>query len=62
MSKTWLITGASSGFGLALAERVASSGHHVIAVARRGERLNELASKHARHVSAMTLDLTSSQT
>jgi short-subunit dehydrogenase len=62
MSKTWLITGASSGFGLALAERVASSGHHVIAVARRGERLKELASKHAGHVSAMTLDLTSSQT
>jgi short-subunit dehydrogenase len=62
MSKTWLITGASSGLGRQLAERVASSGDHVIAVARREERLNELASEHPGRVSPVALDLTSSET
>lgn len=62
MSRTWLITGASSGFGRLLAERVASSGDHVIAVARRADRLSELAAKHPEHVSPVTLDITSSET
>ena len=61
MSRTWLITGASSGFGRLLSERVASSGDDVIAVARREDRLNELAAKHPEHISPVALDLTSSQ-
>lgn len=61
MSKTWLITGASSGFGRLLAERVASSGDQVIAVARREDRLSDLASKYRGHVTPVALDLTSSQ-
>ena len=40
--KNWLITGASSEFGRLLAERVATNGDHVIAVARREDRLREL--------------------
>ena len=43
--KKWLITGASSRFGHLLAERVASDGDHVIAVARREDRLRELAAE-----------------
>lgn len=38
-----LVTGASSGLGRAFAESLASRGHPLIAVARRGERLRELA-------------------
>ncbi|MGO1490597.1 MAG: SDR family NAD(P)-dependent oxidoreductase [Psychrobacter sp.] len=38
-----LITGASAGFGKALAERLIASGHSVIGCARRLDKLNELA-------------------
>jgi NAD(P)-dependent dehydrogenase (short-subunit alcohol dehydrogenase family) len=60
MSRTWLITGASSGFGRLLSERVAASGDDVIAVARRADRLNELVAAHPEHVSPVVLDVTSS--
>jgi len=35
MSRTFLVTGASKGIGLALAERLHRSGHHVVGLARR---------------------------
>ena len=38
-----LITGASAGFGKALAERLVANGHRVIGCARRLEKLNTLA-------------------
>jgi len=34
MSRTFLITGASKGIGLALSERLAAAGHHVVGLAR----------------------------
>lgn len=55
--KKWLITGASSGFGRLLAERVATNGDHVIAVARREDRLRELAADHD-SVTPVVADLT----
>jgi short-subunit dehydrogenase len=55
--KKWLITGASSGFGRLLAERVATNGDHVIAVARREDRLRELAAEHD-SVTPLVVDLT----
>lgn len=42
MSKTLLVTGATSGFGKACAEKFAAGGYNVIITGRRKERLNEL--------------------
>ncbi|KAH8589020.1 hypothetical protein B0O99DRAFT_664752 [Bisporella sp. PMI_857] len=44
--KTALITGATSGIGRALAERMITSGIFVVAVGRRKDRLDELVAKH----------------
>jgi NADP-dependent 3-hydroxy acid dehydrogenase YdfG len=43
MNKTILVTGATSGFGKAIAEKFASQGWHCIITGRRKERLDELA-------------------
>jgi len=42
-----VVTGASSGIGAATALLLAGNGFHVLAAARRIDRLNELAAKHA---------------
>ncbi|HUR12682.1 MAG TPA: SDR family NAD(P)-dependent oxidoreductase [Flavitalea sp.] len=44
MNKTIFITGATSGFGKAIAEKFSSEGNHVIITGRREDRLKELES------------------
>jgi NADP-dependent 3-hydroxy acid dehydrogenase YdfG len=45
MDKVIVITGASSGFGLAMAERLGKEGARLVLVARNSEKLNEVAEK-----------------
>jgi NADP-dependent 3-hydroxy acid dehydrogenase YdfG len=53
-----LITGASAGFGASIAERFLARGVHVIACARRADRLNALADRHPGRVLPLQLDVT----
>lgn len=58
---TWLITGCSSGLGLALARQVQAAGHTVIATSRTPSRTPELVAEITQHPTApgkwLTLDL-----
>jgi 3-hydroxy acid dehydrogenase/malonic semialdehyde reductase len=57
-----LVTGASSGFGAAIARRFLKDGKRVIAAARRKDRLDALASEFGRNVLALELDVTDHET
>ena len=57
MVRRWLITGCSSGLGLALAEAVASAGDQVLATARRPETLDDLRQRFPRAVLTCQLDV-----
>jgi NAD(P)-dependent dehydrogenase (short-subunit alcohol dehydrogenase family) len=56
--RVWLITGGSSGFGLAIARAALEAGDTVIAGARRLGPLNELVAQGAGRFRAVTLDVT----
>ena len=55
--KTVLVTGASSGIGHATARRLANAGCHVVAVARRKDRLAELAAESPDRIHPLELDI-----
>lgn len=58
MSKTIFVSGASAGFGAAMARRFAADGHRVIAAARRADRLAALAGEIGPALLPVTLDVT----
>ena len=60
LSRVWLISGCSSGLGLALAARVLASGHRVIATARNPTTLTELAARFPDTCRVFALDVTDS--
>src|SRR6266446_5520162 len=58
MSRTWLITGSSRGFGLELTRAVLESGNRVLATARRPEQLTDLLAGFGDRGRAAALDVT----
>ncbi|NUP52825.1 MAG: SDR family NAD(P)-dependent oxidoreductase [Catenulispora sp.] len=58
MSRTWLITGASRGFGRSLAEAVLESGDQLLATARRPDQLQDLVARYGARVRTAALDVT----
>ncbi len=58
MPQTWLITGASSGFGRGLTEKLLTRGDHVAATVRRPEVLADLQAEHGDRLWVATLDVT----
>jgi NAD(P)-dependent dehydrogenase (short-subunit alcohol dehydrogenase family) len=58
MSKTWLITGTSSGLGRVMTERLLDRGDRVVATVRRDDALADLQQKHRENLSVMRLELT----
>ncbi|WP_406005059.1 oxidoreductase [Streptomyces sp. NBC_00637] len=57
-ARVWLITGASSGFGRAVAEAAVAAGDTVIGTARRIEALDDLVAAYPDRVEAISLDVT----
>ncbi|MGI5327519.1 oxidoreductase [Actinomadura nitritigenes] len=56
--RVWLITGATSGFGRAIAEAALAAGDTVVAAARRPQALDDLAGRYPGRVNAVALDVT----
>jgi NAD(P)-dependent dehydrogenase (short-subunit alcohol dehydrogenase family) len=56
--RVWLITGASSGFGRAIAEAALAAGDTVVAGVRHLTAVDDLAARHPGQVTAARLDVT----
>lgn len=57
MSKTWFITGASSGLGLEMTRQLLDQGHKVVATIRRPEALTQLKRVFGERLDVVLLDL-----
>lgn len=58
MNRVWMITGANSGFGRAIAEAAVGAGDVAVATARRITSLDDLAAAYPGQVDALPLDVT----
>jgi NAD(P)-dependent dehydrogenase (short-subunit alcohol dehydrogenase family) len=58
MSRTWLVTGSSRGFGRALSTAVLEAGDTLLATARDPRQLDDLTDRFGDRVRAMALDVT----
>lgn len=58
MSKVWLITGCSTGFGRALATEVLQQGYNVIVTARKTTDVADLVASYPNNAIAVKLDVT----
>lgn len=58
MTRTWFITGSSSGFGHALATAALAAGDNVVATARRLDALESLTAQAPHRTLAVALDVT----
>ncbi|WP_321887725.1 SDR family NAD(P)-dependent oxidoreductase [Paraburkholderia bannensis] len=57
-SQKWFITGASSGLGLALTEKLLAEGHRVVAAVRRTEALQALKQAWPKQLEVESVDVT----
>ncbi|GAA2095373.1 oxidoreductase [Kitasatospora saccharophila] len=58
MNKVWLVTGAGSGFGRAVARAAVAAGDVVVGAVRRPDSLADLVAAHPDQVEALALDVT----
>lgn len=58
MTKNWFITGASSGLGRIMTEKLLARGDSVVATLRRRGALDELESRHGNRLRVLMLDVT----
>ncbi len=58
MTRTWLVTGSSRGFGREVVKAALEGGDRVVATARRPEELDDLVQEYGDRVRAAALDVT----
>lgn len=58
MTKSWFITGATSGLGRILAQKLLERGDRVVGTGRREDALADLRSRYGERFEAITLDIT----
>jgi len=57
-ARVWFITGATSGFGLALARAVLARGERAVVTGRRVDRLEAVAAGHGKRALLIAMDVT----
>ncbi|KOC88169.1 SDR family oxidoreductase [Winslowiella iniecta] len=62
MNKTWLITGASSGLGRLMTEKLLHKGERVIAALRQPDKLRELQKRYVTHLKVLPIEMTDTDT